>query len=96
MAQIKQALAERQAANQLPLVQPPQPYVYQMPPAGTMPVMEYPVIQTMPIPQIVQKPVMIAPQAPVMIATQAPVAQPDFSGMDKDELVKILIQQLAK
>lgn len=47
----------------------------------------------MPIPQIVQKPVMVAPQAPV---AQAPVVQPDFSGMDKDELVKILIKQLAK
>lgn len=42
IAQIKQVLAERQVTNQLPQVQPPQPYVYQMPPAGTMPVMEYP------------------------------------------------------
>jgi hypothetical protein len=52
----------------------------------------------MPIPQIVQKPVMVAPQAPVAQApiAQAPVVQPDFSGMDKDELVKILIKQLAK
>jgi hypothetical protein len=51
--------------------------------------MEYPMIQqTIPMPQIVQKPVVVAPQAPV--------AQPDLSGMNKDELVKLLIQQLAK
>jgi len=73
----------------MPQVQPPQPYVYQMPPAGAMPVMEYPIIQqTIPMPQIVQKPVVVAPQAPV--------AQPDLTGMNKDELVKLLIQQLAK
>jgi len=88
IANIKQVLADRQAVNQLPMIQAPQPYIYQMPPAGAMPVMEYPMIQTMPVPQIVQRPVIIAPQAPV--------ATPDFSSMDKDQLVKLLIQELAK
>lgn len=82
MEQIKKALADRMIANQIAQAQVQaqvQQPIYSMPPAGAMPVMQYPVMAPTPMPSF-----QIAPPAPIA----APV---DFT---KEELVKMLLKKL--
>lgn len=64
-----------------------------MPPVGTMPCMQYPVMAPTPVPTIQATPVIAAPQ-PVIAAPQ-PVAKAPAE-MSKQDMIKLLLSELAK
>lgn len=77
---IKQLLAQRLAAKTAVVAAPAPTLMYQMPPAGAMPMMQYPTFQ-MP--------------APVSVV-QAPQKSTELVDLSKQDLIKILLTQLAK
>jgi hypothetical protein len=62
--------------------------VYQMPPVGTMPMMHYPVMAPTPMPSF-------QTQMP-MVAAPVPRPQPKVEDMNKQDMIKLLLNELAK
>jgi hypothetical protein len=94
---IKKALAERKAKVQAPApvtVAEPQT-MYQMPPVGSMPVMQYPVMAPSPMPTIQAQAPIIAAPAPVIAAPAKP-AKASLDNMSKQDMIKLLLNELAK